>query len=87
MKFDTVVPAAFATAAKHAKGEVHGPPEREVRHACREAFRQTKLLNRLVPMCHEILAAGGLDAPEEAPEATPTAIPRKAVSGDDGHRN
>ena len=87
VKFDTVVPAAFGVAAKVAKGKLHGPPEREVRHACREAFRRTKLLHRLVPMCHEVIAAGGLDVPEEAPEAVPTAIPRKAVSGDDGHRD
>ena len=87
VKFETVVPAAFATAARVAKGKAGGPPEREVRHACREAFRKTKLLHRLVPMCHEVLAAGGLDQPEDAPEAAPTAIPRKEASGDDGHRD
>lgn len=88
VKFETVVPAAFATAARIESGKGdRTPPERQVRHACREAFRKTRLLNKLVPMCHDVIAAGGLDAPEEAPEATPVAIPRGEASGDDGHRN
>ena len=38
-------------------------------------------------MIEEVLAAGGLEKPEEAPEAADAAIPREEASGDDGHRN
>lgn len=68
-KFETVVPAAFATAARVARGDADdAPPERLVRLACRDAFRKTGLLDRIIPAIHDVLAAGGLDAPEDAPE-------------------
>ncbi|MDQ6959637.1 MAG: type I-E CRISPR-associated endonuclease Cas1e, partial [Mariprofundaceae bacterium] len=51
-KFDTVVPAAFRVAAKHPKN-----PEMEVRHACRDMFRQTKLLRKIIPSIEGILSA------------------------------
>lgn len=87
VKFDTVVPAAFAVAARIAKGKGDGsPPERQVRQSCREAFRATGLMSRLVPMIDEILAAGGLEVPAEAPEAVRTAFSDKEASGDVGHR-
>lgn len=80
-KFDTVVPIAFRVAA-----DAPSQPERAVRFACRDRFRQTRILGRLIPTIEEILAAGGLDAPGPAPEAQPPAIPSAETVGDDGHR-
>lgn len=86
-KFDTVVPAAFETAARIAKGKGDGSsPERQVRVACRDLFRRTGVLEKIIPSIDEILKAGGIDPPQEAPEAAEPAIPREEASGDDGHR-
>ncbi len=87
-KFETVVPTAFEVAAKIRKGKGDGSPaERQVRIACRDSFRRTGLLERIIPMIEDVLLAGGIEKPEEAPEAADAAIPRGEVSGDDGHRN
>lgn len=88
-KFETVIPAAFGVAAKIARqgGERGDLAERQVRHACRDAFRRTSLLERIIPTIEDILAAGGVAPPADAPEAMPTAIPRGEASGDDGHRS
>jgi len=80
-KFETVVPVAFRIAAKNP-----GEPEREVRIACRESFRQTKLLQRIIPMIEQVLAAGGLDRPKLPEESVEIAIPNKEGLGDAGHR-
>ena len=86
-KFETVVPAAFSVAAKIAKGKGDGSsPDRQVRSACREMFRKTNLLERIIPSIQQVLAASGIDAPEDAPEAPPPSFPTEG-SGDDGHRN
>ena len=86
-KFDTVVPAAFETAARIAKGKGDGSsPERQVRIACRDLFRRTGVLEKIIPSIDEVLKAGGIDPPQEAPEAADPAIPREEASGDDGHR-
>jgi CRISPR-associated protein Cas1 len=86
-KFETVVPAAFETAARIRRGKGDGsPPERQVRIACRDLFRRTGMLEKIIPSIEEILKAGGLDPPPEAPEAAEPAIPREEPSGDDGHR-
>lgn len=89
-KFETVVPAAFRVAANverlRAAGQATGPPiERTVRIACRDAFRRTNLLERIIPTIGELLAESGLRAPPEAPEGQPPALP-SPTSGDDGHR-
>ena len=48
-KFDTVVPEAFRVAGLHASDRLRGgDPVREVRLACRNAFRRTHLLRRLI---------------------------------------
>jgi CRISPR-associated protein Cas1 len=87
-KFDTVVPAAFETAAGIAKGRGDGSsPERQVRIACRNLFRRTGILEKIIPSIDEILRAGGIDPPQDAPEASEPAIPPKEASGDDGHRS
>lgn len=80
-KFETVVPVAFRVAAR-----VPANPEREVRLACREVFRQTKLLHRIIPTIEEVLVAGGLEIPKPPEEAVPIAIPNKESIGDVGHR-
>ncbi|UYG07593.1 type I-E CRISPR-associated endonuclease Cas1e [Halomonas sp. M4R1S46] len=82
VKFETVVPAAFRVAARSPVA-----PEREVRIACRDAFKQTKLLQRLIPMIEEVLAAGEINPPPPAPEAMPPAIPEPESVGDQGHRS
>ena len=80
-KFETVVPVAFRVAAKKPS-----EPEREVRLACRDAFRQTRLLGRIIPTIEEILAAGGLSMPKPPEESVAPAIPNQENIGDAGHR-
>lgn len=80
-KFETVVPTAFKIAARKPS-----EPERAVRMACRDAFRQTKLLSRIIPAIEEILSAGGLTVPEPPEDALPPAIPVPERLGDAGHR-
>ena len=80
-KFDTVVPIAFKIAAKKPRN-----PERDVRLACRDAFRQTKILQRIIPTIEEVLAAGEVSKPEKHDEAVNMAIPNKEGLGDAGHR-
>jgi CRISPR-associated protein Cas1 len=80
-KFDTVVPAAFKVAAKHPKN-----PEMEVRHACRDMFKQTRLLKKIIPSIEEMLSAGEIDPPKEE-GVVDAAIPNKEGIGDAGHRN
>jgi CRISP-associated protein Cas1 len=80
-KFDTVVPVAFRI-AKSAPFN----PEREVRIACRDLFRQTKLLERIIPTIEEVLDAGG-PTPVATQGVVPNAIPNKEGIGDAGHRN
>ncbi len=81
-KFETVVPVAFQCASKRPH-----EAERAVRHACRDVFRQTRLLDRIIPVIEEILAAGELEPPEEPSYAVEPEIPNKEGIGDAGHRN
>jgi len=81
-KFETVVPAAFQTAAKNPNN-----PEQAVRYVCREYFRSTKLLTRIIPAIEEVLAAGGLSMPVSPEDVLPPAIPEKEGLGDAGHRS
>ncbi|CAG0956648.1 CRISPR-associated endonuclease Cas1 [Methanosarcinales archaeon] len=81
-KFETVVPVAFSIAAKKPTD-----PEGTVRRACRDSFRETKLLRNIIPAIEEILAAGGISPPEDAPDALQPAIPVEEGIGDAGHRN
>lgn len=82
VKFETVVPAAFRVAARNPP-----MPEREVRIACRDAFKQTRLLQRLIPMVEDVLAAGEIEPPPPPPDAVPPAIPEPESVGDAGHRS
>jgi CRISPR-associated protein Cas1 len=80
-KFDTVVPIAFKTAAENPDN-----PERAVRLACRDMFRKTKLLEKIIPTIEDMLAAGGLEPPEAPEDAVGPAIPNPKSLGDAGHR-
>jgi CRISPR-associated protein Cas1 len=81
-KFETVVPLAFGIAAKSP-----AKPERAVRTACRDLFRQCRLLERIIPGIEEMLAAGGINPPEPPPESVLPAIPVPDGIGDAGHRS
>jgi len=80
-KFDTVAPVAFRVAAKKPSD-----PERAVRLACRDMFRQSRILKRIIPSIEEVLSAGGMRPPKAPKEAVAPAIPNKEGLGDAGHR-
>ena len=84
-KFDTVVPEAFRIAAKAQKGALDMAPERAVRLTCRDTFRKSCLLAKIIPGIHELLEAGELPKPVPPPEAQRPAFD-EGTSGDDGHR-
>lgn len=81
-KFETVVPVAFKVAASNPSGN----PERAVRLGCRDIFRQTKLLDRIIPDIEDILAAGEIAKPAAPPDAIGPALPNPENLGDAGHR-
>ena len=80
-KFETVVPLAFKIAAKHP-----GNPEQQVRLACRDVFRESKLLERIIPGIEEMLSAGEIPPPAAPADAVQPAIPNPENIGDAGHR-
>jgi CRISPR-associated protein Cas1 len=82
IKFETVVPVAFKIASKYPK-----QPDREVRVACREVFRSSKILKRLIPLIESVLAAGEIELPSAPSDAQPPAIPEPESMCDEGHRN
>ncbi len=85
-KLDTVVPEAFRIAGKAQSGKLEMPPERAVRLACRDAFRKSGLLSKVIPGIHEVLEAGGKPKPRATTEAGRTAF-KEETTGDDGHRS
>lgn len=82
-KFETVVPIAFKVAASQPSGNA----ERAVRLGCRDAFRETRLLDRIIPDIEEILAAGEVPRPSAPDDAVGPAIPNPEGLGDAGHRS
>ena len=80
-KFDTVVPLAFRIAAC----KPHHP-EQQVRLACRDVFRESHLLERIIPGIEDMLAAGEIEPPEPFEEQVGPAIPNPETIGDAGHR-
>lgn len=82
VKFETVVPIAFQV-AKRNPFDI----DRQVRIGCREAFRQTKLLQKIIPLIEEVLAAGETTPPAPFEDAQPPAIPEPERLGDEGHRS
>jgi CRISPR-associated protein Cas1 len=85
-KFETVVPEAFRVAGQHAKGKLSKPVEMAVRHACRDTFRKTNILARLIPAIEDVLSSGGLPKPEAPKDAVGPAFADPQPSGDEGHR-
>ena len=80
-KFETVVPVAFQVAAQHPVDA-----EQTVRHACREVFRSSRLLERIIPTIEDVLVAGELPVPETPDYAVGPVIPDEKGLADDGHR-
>lgn len=80
-KFETVVPVAFQVAARAPDN-----PEQMVRLQCRDVFRKTRLLERIIPDIEAILAAGELSPPQPNPDQLEPAIPNPESLGDPGHR-
>ncbi|MCL3883004.1 hypothetical protein [Marivita sp. GX14005] len=62
------------------------PPDRAVRLACRDAFRRTRLLDRIIPQIEAVLAAGELPRPDPPKEALGPAFEDDTPGGDAGHR-
>ena len=85
-KLETVVPEAFRIAGQAQRGKLDMPLERAVRLACRDAFRRTKLLTRIIPTIEEVLEAGELPRPDPPPEAAGPAFSEGEGLADDGHR-
>lgn len=81
-KFESVVPVAFKIASKNPEAN----SERLVRIACRDVFRESKFLDRIIPDIEDILAAGEIKPPEDPADAIPPAIPIAEAIGDVGHR-
>ncbi len=81
-KFETVVPAAFRVAAQNP-----AEPERAVRLSCRDGFRESKLLKRMIPEIEDVLSAGGLAVPQAPSDAVGPAFEDEEGIGDDGHRS
>ena len=86
-KFETVVPIAFRVAAEAQQGKRPAASDAvgEVRRGCRDSFRKTGLLTKLIPNIEEMLAAGELAPPPPPEEAQPIAI-QEDPAGDVGHR-
>jgi len=80
-KFETVVPLAFRIAARSPVN-----PEQQVRLACRDSFRETRLLERIIPGIEDMLAAGEIPRPTAFEEQVLPAIPNQENIGDAGHR-
>lgn len=86
-KFDTVVPEAFRIAGLAEKGKLHGKdPVRETRLACRDSFRKSRLLDRIIPDIESILTAGGLERPGRPADTIGPAFEDPQPSGEEGQR-
>lgn len=86
-----VVPEVFRVAAAVQKNRfledrIISDPVSETRRRCPDAFHRTSILNRLIPLIAEILAAGELAMPEADEEAMPIAFEDPVGRGDAGHR-
>ncbi len=81
-KADTVLPLAFKIAARNPPGI-----DRAVRIGCRDIFRESKILKKIIPTIEEILSAGEIKPPEPPEESILPAIPVVEGIGDAGHRN
>lgn len=85
-KLQTVVPQAFHIAGQAARGKLDMAPDRAVRLACRDSFRTSGLLAKLIPQIEEVLSAGEVPRPAPPSEALGPAFDDGEVGGDAGHR-
>jgi CRISPR-associated protein Cas1 len=86
IKFDGVIPLAFRIAAKlERRGADKRVAEGDVRRACRDLFREQRLLGQIIPMIEEVLAAGEVAVPADVGVVGP-AFEDPPSSGDPGHR-
>lgn len=85
-KVQTVVPEAFRIAGQAAKGALDIAPDRAVRLACRDTFRSSGLLSKIIPQIEDVLSAGNLPKPKPPPDAVGPAFEDEEGGGDDGHR-
>ena len=85
-KLETVVPEAFRIAGQHARGKLGIAPDRAVRLACRDRFRQSGLLGKIIPTIEEVLIAGDLPRPKPPADSIRPAFENQEGVGDDGHR-
>ncbi|MTH95100.1 type I-E CRISPR-associated endonuclease Cas1e [Roseibium sp. RKSG952] len=85
-KLETVVPEAFRIAGQAARGKLDMVPDRAVRLACRDAFRRTGLLKRIIPAIEDVLSASELAQPQPPPGHVPPAFEDPPPTGDAGHR-
>ncbi|MFC1752867.1 type I-E CRISPR-associated endonuclease Cas1e [Thermoproteota archaeon] len=81
-KFDTVVPVAFQVAATFPD-----QAERVVRIKCRDVFRKTRLLEKIIPTIEYVLAAGEISRPVPASDMILPVIEDEEPIGDVGHRS
>ncbi len=81
-KFDDIIPQAFKIASHN-----YPDADRRVRLMCRDVFRQSKILRKIIPTIEEVLAAGEMEIPKAADESVQPAIPNPENIGDVGHRS
>lgn len=82
IKFDSVVPKAFEIASKGTY-----QPDKDVRIACRDIFRSSKVLDRLIPLIEEVLSAGEIEPPKPPEDSQPPAISEPDSLADSVHRS
>lgn len=85
-KLSTVVPEAFEIAGKAARGKLDMHPDRAVRLACRDMFRRTGLLSKIIPQIEEVLCAGDKPRPQPPADAIGPAFADPETDTDEGHR-
>jgi CRISP-associated protein Cas1 len=76
-----ILQVAFSVAAKNPMD-----PDRDTRLACRDMFREERILRKVIPTIDEVLSAGGLDVPDTPDDAQPVAIEDPEGMGDAGYR-
>lgn len=79
-KFETVVPAAFESVANNRCSAS------DVRRACRDKFRETRMLKRIIPMIEDVLAASNSEAPKAFDDSQPPAFLDDKTQCDPGFR-
>ena len=85
-KMKTVVPEAFRIAGLAEKKKLDKSVEQAVRLACRDSFRKSGLLSKIIPQIESILMAGNIPLPEAPTEAQKPVFESSSEEMDAGHR-